>query len=700
MMEISFRTVLKILGILLLVIDALFILIDFNITLAILSYMALVGYFLNRRLFCLERFDSVMLTPLVVSMLTSVLMAPVLYFWQLTTLELVYIASVPAILLLVFRKSTVRLATARAPRVSLRTAPAIFCALSLALSLATLIILFSSQTRQTTLGPWDVVPPIFFIVVCINFCVLITAGKLNASFRMFVPVASAFFFSIVSVLAIVYPLGFGFDPLVHRAAEQVIIDQGTLTPKTPYYLGHYGLVAALAKLFGGWSELFDRFVVAGIAALALPLLFTRVLNVRPLKIKSALTATALIFTLIPFSPIASGTPWGHAYFLALVAILASVLFWSEKNNGWRRFAFLASCALFAVHPLAGLPMIGFFMLLFFSKISRAACAASLLISAASVPIAFLALSLVLRSSQLSIVFTPFNADALRSFFLPFVPRWEWRFHVFADPAYLYANNIDVLLALGAIGGLAAARTFLPDMRNALYRTLFGFAGAMLSFIATKGFISFPSLPLYEQATYSDRIKEISLLFLFVLCACALAVCVHMIGTRARRYLIFVSILFFAVLGIVNLYASYPRNDPYIPYHGHTVSDSDINAVHWINDTAAGKKYIVLSNQVTAVASIKEFGFAAYIPISSGTSSSLAFYYSIPASSPLHEAFVSMLTAPSHEIISAAKMLTNAEYVYFVVHSYEPRFRNVIDKTKKIAGTWRSWNNEEITVFQF
>ena len=67
--------------------------------------------------------------------------------------------------------------------------------------------------------------------------------------------------------------------------------------------------------------------------------------------------------------------------------------------------------------------------------------------------------------------------------------------------------------------------------------------------------------------------------------------------------LFVSVLIIGVLGVMHVYASYPRNDAYAPYHGHTISIQDIDAVHWIQAHAHGKDYIVLSNQVTAAASI-------------------------------------------------------------------------------------------------
>ena len=63
-------------------------------------------------------------------------------------------------------------------------------------------------------------------------------------------------------------------------------------------------------------------------------------------------------------------------------------------------------------------------------------------------------------------------------------------------------------------------------------------------------------------------------------------------------------------------------------------------------------------------------------------------------------FEAMLKTPSREIVDDAVSRFGVTNVYFVVHSYEPRYRNVIDTAKPLADEWQSFDDEKITVFIF
>ncbi len=697
-MEISSRNLVKILGYALAGVYILLAIIMASIPLGVLMYTMLAGYFFNRRVCAFGAFDSAMLAPLSMIAIITIASAPVLYFSNLTPLSIALILSVPVLIGIFFPAS--RTLCSKKTNTPIPKKTLLLCIISLALSASSVAILFSSQTTETSLGPWDAVSPIFFIAVFLNLCALLAAGMFGARKRAILPAISAFVFSIASVLAIVYPLGFGFDPLLHNAAQKIIFEHGALLPKTPYYNGHYGLMVILAKLFHAPLELFNRFLIVSIAALSLPLLLSRVIEaLSPLKNSNTFVATILVLSLAPLSPVYTATPWGYAFFLALIAILASILFFIEKNNGLRYFAFLAAFALFAVHPLAGLPILGFLAVSCFKRPSMILAGVSPFISAAALMASFFILSSI--QLQLAVAFTLFNFAALKSFLMSGIPHWEWRFNALLDPEYLFSKNIFILFFGGALFSVLMARTFPAHKRRAIFLLALGFCGAALSFIAAKAVLSFPSLPVYEQTIYADRIKEISMLFLSVLSGAAFVIGVEKIKKQKNRFLIFIAILVFSALGAMMVYSSYPRNDAYIPYHGYTISRHDIDAVRWIESDASGKEYAVLANQTTAAASIKEFGFAKYFPVAQANDLPYqAFYYSIPASSPLSDAFVKMLSSPSREIIDNVVSLTGVKRVYVVIHSYEPRFRNNIDKIKPIADAWYSVDNEKVSVFVF
>ena len=67
--------------------------------------------------------------------------------------------------------------------------------------------------------------------------------------------------SALSVSAIVYVVGFGFDPFLHRAAEQALVDTGVVEPVRLLYSGQYTLTAALHHLTAWPIKLIDIWMV-------------------------------------------------------------------------------------------------------------------------------------------------------------------------------------------------------------------------------------------------------------------------------------------------------------------------------------------------------------------------------------------------------------------------------------------------------
>jgi hypothetical protein len=370
----------------------------------------------------------------------------------------------------------------------------------------------------------------------------------------------------------------------------------------------------------------------------------------------------------------------------------------QKNKSYRALLVIATGALFAIHPLAGLPLAGFLPLAFFPKTSRIRSIAALCASALAPSAAFILVSNI--SPHLSVEIHSFNPSAIASFFSYFLPHWEWRFHALLDPVYLITQNMHFLLLSAGVASWILTRKSSRGVRRAMSMLSIGFIGASLSYIVTRGFVSFPTLPIYEQAIYTDRIKEISLLFLAVGGGLAVGAGIEKILQQKNRFFALIAVLILSAVGAMHVYASYPRNDAYVPYHGHTVSRHDISAVHWIRNHAGGKDYVVLANQVSAGAAIREFGFAKYYSIPRDNALYDAFYYSIPAASPLHDMFLAMLAGPSRTIIENVKALARVDRVYVIVHKYEPRFRNVIDKIKPLADVYTSIGDEAVSIFGF
>src|SRR3989338_1642892 len=132
-------------------------------------------------------------------------------------------------------------------------------------------LLFLSQTTESIQSPWQVVPPKIFSLYF--FASLILLVFLFRSHRTKLPLILIIihtFFS-TSVAAIIYRIGYGFDPFIHQATEKIIAQTGTISPKPLYYLGQYALIIFLNKLTLINFEFLDRWLVPVLYSLFLPL---------------------------------------------------------------------------------------------------------------------------------------------------------------------------------------------------------------------------------------------------------------------------------------------------------------------------------------------------------------------------------------------------------------------------------------------
>jgi hypothetical protein len=214
------------------------------------------------------------------------------------------------------------------------------------------------------------------------------------------------------------------------------------------------------------------------------------------------------------------------------------------------------------------------------------------------------------------------------------------------------------------------------------------------------FFSFPSLISYEQHVYADRVLSLAMFFLIPPVLLSLVLFLKKILHHPLPMVRMIWLLFFAGMFGGSFYLSYPGNDVYRPFHGWNVSQSDIKAVRYIQDTAHGEPYIVLSNQVVAAAAIKEFGFQTYFTIIQGGKLTQLFYYPIPTSSPLYQFFLDMEVYPSEKTIQSAMRLANVRQAYFVITQYEDRYKTLVEQTKEFAMSVKKIDGGRDVIFGF
>jgi hypothetical protein len=508
------------------------------------------------------------------------------------------------------------------------------------------IIMIKSATVLAVRSPWDVVSPWFFVASALSvFFGIILISRHRQWARIVAPLLMLLFFSVAWI---VFPIGYGFDPFLHRAAEQTIFDAGVITPKSPYYIGQYAIVVYLATLTGLSVSLIDILLVPVLAALTIPALLLATTKRR----EGALVLLSPLL-LPPFTALfIMTTPQSLGYILLFCIILLS-----QRKTSPRILAVLALATLL-IHPIAGIPAVLYLVLRWLqSHQSRTVFFAALVASSAALPLAFLFAATLLPQLAISL-----HADR----FIPWLTTLpifrlyrETRFDVLFDAIYVYGFNILITILFFVITGavISYRKKIIGQFLPLALAIVFILNGAILN-----GFFSFDVLIGYENTNYGNRLFLVALLFFIPAFFSGFTwwtrrISEHGIIWRFGLYVVFTGALTTA------LFLTYPQNvDRYAVSHAVNTSAADIRAVNWIDDHAGGAAYVVLANQSVSAAAMREFGFAHYYD---------GFYfYPLPTSAPLYRDYLDMVYgAPTIDILERSQERVGVERAYFVLNRY-------------------------------
>ena len=89
-----------------------------------------------------------------------------------------------------------------------------------------------ARSAEAIFSPWNITGFSPFILFFIStFLILYSLEKTNKEGWLLLSIIHTFVF--LSLSSIVYKIGFGFDPFIHRAAEEALINTGRIEPLTP-----------------------------------------------------------------------------------------------------------------------------------------------------------------------------------------------------------------------------------------------------------------------------------------------------------------------------------------------------------------------------------------------------------------------------------------------------------------------------------
>ncbi len=535
-------------------------------------------------------------------------------------------------------------------------------------------------------SPWGIVPPFAVAALGVAFFALLVLLT-NPPTRLAITLCAATLFSALAMAAVVYPLGLGFDPFLHRATMAHIAEFGTITPKPLYYIGEYALALAPHLLLGVPLALIDRLLLPLMAAVMLT--GSAVMGLAPLAHrKSAIAVAALLF--LPLGAFITTTPQGIAYVLAASAVLLS---FAAIN---RVVPFVLAVAALLTHPFAGIPVVLYVVAS--AVVARAASpalrtaalVATLIAGVVAIPAVF---ALQAARSGLSLSFHPGNLfDISRWQELALGGFFANHFSFAYDALYLALDNLLWFTIAAAVVGSLALRHDAQRRANAALPAILAVAMAS-NFIALSILFDFDFLISYERSDYALRSLMMTHIFLLPLAGAGIASVAHRL--REKPLVLrgaFLAAL--AVIGMGNVYGAYPRHDNYARSAGFNVSKADFDAVDAIDDKAEGEDYIVLSNQATAAAAVEAYGFKKYYHGD-------IFYYPIPTGGVMYQHFLTMVDeGPTRETMDAAMDVAGVNLGFFAVSDYWWQSEQLIENAKRIADDWFSVGDGSVTVFIF
>jgi len=562
------------------------------------------------------------------------------------------------------------------------------CLIYIFLYAITFYLILLDRSNRALISPWQVVNSSFFILYALSSLILVLIifkNKISSTSKLVI--LSAHYFLSFSVAAIIYKIGYGFDPFIHQATMELIDKKGLVTPKPFYYLGEYGLIIVLHKLSGLSIYLLNKFLVPALAAIFLPLASYRLASRNSSKPGRFLTPLFLLA--LTFSPFIATTPQNLSYLFLILAVTFGL---TKTNPLW---SLILSLATLAIHPLTGIPTLAWWLSLNLidkaDKIKKNTYRfLKYFLFAASALILPLALFIGGGSNLKTLQWNfSFILDPLKNMFNPLTSAGaeSWLLNFVYFFYYNYALWLILIISASLIW-------FYQKKQKPKFKSLIFINLAILIAFIISSQIVFTDLINYEQTNFAGRLLILITIFCLPFISASLQNLIDLILSQEKLVKI-VWLTFGIALITISLYVSYPRFDKYFNSRGYSTSQNDILAVRLINQEAKAP-YIALANQQVSVAALKELGFDHYYNTPAGP----LYFYPIPTGGQLYSYYLDMVYKnPSRETMAQARALTGVKESYLIVNKYWFESAKVINEAKLRADSWQTVNNE-VYIFKY
>lgn len=510
-----------------------------------------------------------------------------------------------------------------------------------------------ARTTEPLVSPWDVFPN--WLVLVFGASSALLAYSLTISLPKTIRFLSLALHGAAAwwVAALVYELGFGFDPLIHQAAEQHLASQGSITLKTPLYIGQYAFVWLAHTMTRIPVILIDQWLVPILSLTLLPLLY-KTHRYLPLAL-FLLPASWFTFT-IPFH-------------LGLLLFIAAIALTHTKVTTSGRIALIA-CApgSLLIHPLIGIPC-SFVVAAKLLETTRWKQSIPFLLIG-GIPCGLLAAMAVYAISQQATLNLPSITHIQTSLVALFGTTYRFSAdHIGLSLLYGFVSLWPFALCL--IGIHEQQKTGGTWGKFRLHIAI----GLCFAAVLLACFMRLPDIIAHEQLEFPLRLLHlVPLLFLPDIARLLERLLHKAFAPHSLRHLI-VSVIV-GTIAAIQWFMSYPQHNALAHTYAPSVSRYEYEALNWIEREAKSTPFIVLSHQMLAATALQTRGFEQNVTTCHGAH----LRYAIPTGGALYQDFLRLLRSRNTPTeLSRLKTCYGDLQIIMVVPSYwDPQQR--IDQT--------------------
>ncbi len=519
-----------------------------------------------------------------------------------------------------------------------------------------LSIVWSLRTDWALQTPWIAVTVPFFLAAGVSTALLLLATQQKPSFLTLTGI-TAHWALLYGVALIAFRYGYGYDPIIHQAAERYVAEHGSIHPFQPFYIGQYAVVGALHALTRIPTDFIDRLLVPVLTITSVPIIIWYGL-VRGYKVSSrAAVITILALPIIPLSDLTYTVPYTLTVLYTIWFVFLLPV--STDHPLVRGTLVLISIAAVITHPLLGVPLLLLSLFVLISAQFKQQRLLSLLLFI-SVPTALIGMFGAFRLLHGQSFFSSWNissfwANAILIFSMPYPLNglaWYWKL------LYGYEHYV-LLIGLIVASVIALVKTWKDPYQLPLLSVT---AGLLLTVLLLPTLISIPGVVEYEQYEFVLRLRDSMILFLLP----ALLTRVGMLLQRPKPIrMVMMSVI--AVLTAIGFYLTYPQSNPVVQASGWNIGRHDIDAVQTIEGNAQGNRFVVIADQLLSAVALRERGFDKSLPT---PQQGIVYPYPISPSEflfPYREEILYSQLRP--EVIAGLLEYLDIEYLYIAVHEY-------------------------------